>query len=291
MYDIIIIGAGTAGLSAAIYGLRAGNKVLVLEGKVHGGQIINSHEVENYPGIMSVDGVTYANNLLNHAKKFGLEIKYEQVIEVLDNKVITGNNSYDYKTLIIATGTVNRKLGIVNEERLTGKGVSYCGFCDGNFYKDKIVAVVGGGNTALEDANYLSKIASKVYLIHRGSSFKAEQSLINSLPDNVNIMYNSSVNKINGVEKLESIEVGDLTIEIDGLFIAVGQIPDTSIFSECVKLNEYGYIIAGEDCKTNVNNVFVAGDVRTKEVRQLITAASDGAVAAIKANEFLNCNK
>ncbi len=288
MYDIIIIGAGTAGLSSAIYALRAGKKVLVLEGKIHGGQIINSHEVENYPGLLKMNGVDYANNLLEHAKKFNVELKYERVLEIKNDVVITKDNSYNFKALIIATGTKYRKLGLPNEERFTGMGVSYCGFCDGNFYKDKVVAIVGGGNTAVEDANYLSKLANKVYLIHRGDKLRAEEGLINSLNDNVEIMYNSQVTNLNGTSKLDSIVVNDKEIEVAGLFIAIGQIPDTDIFKDIVDINEYGYIIAKEDCKTNVANIFVAGDVRTKDIRQLITAASDGAIAAIKAGEYLN---
>ncbi len=291
MYDIIIIGAGTAGLSSAIYALRAGKKVLVLEGKVHGGQIINSHEVENYPGIHSINGVDYANNLLEHAKKFNLEIKYENVLEVLNDRVKTSNNEYLYKALIIASGTVNRKLGLDNEEKLTGKGVSYCGFCDGNFYKDKTVAIIGGGNTALEDANYLSKMCKKVYLINRSEKFKAEKSLIDSLSDNVEILINSGVSKLIGENYLEAIIVNEQEIKVDGLFIAIGQVPDTNIYKELVELDKYGYIVASENCKTNVENIFVAGDVRTKDIRQLITAASDGAVAAINANNYLNLKK
>lgn len=299
MYDTIIIGAGPAGLTAAIYLRRAAKKVLVLEAKTYGGQIINTLDIENYPAISHVSGFDFATNLYNQVKELGAEIIFEKVVNIKDNnnekEVITANNTYSAKTIIIATGSENRKLGLTNEDELVGKGISYCATCDGAFYKNKNVAVVGGGNTALEDALYLSNIANKVYLIHRRDEFKAEEATINLLKekDNVEFIYNSNVTKLNANEKLESIEITDnngitKNIEISGLFIAVGRIPENQNFASLINLDNAGYVIAGEDCTTNVDGIFVAGDNRVKEVRQLVTAVSDGAISATAAIKYIN---
>ena len=286
MYDIIIVGAGPAGMTAALYALRANKKILVLEAKSYGGQIINAGLIENYPGIDSITGFDYATNLYNQIKKLGCDIKFETVIRVEEDKtVITNQNKYQAKAVIIATGLENRKLRIENEEKLVGKGVSYCATCDGNFYKGKDVAVVGGGNTALEDALYLSDIVNKVYLIHRREEFRAENKYIDEIKNkkNIELILNSNVIKINGEEKLESIDIKDINekinnIKIDGLFIAVGREPKNEIFSNIVTLNEQGYIE-----KANVEGIYVAGDNRVKSLRQLTTAISDGAIAATTA--------
>jgi len=301
MYDIVIVGAGPAGLTAAIYGRRASKKVLVLEAKSYGGQIINTLDIENYPVEAHISGFDFATKLYNQAKDLGAEIIFEKVIEINDNdkekEVITTKNKYVAKTIILATGSENRKLGLENENDLVGKGVSYCATCDGAFYKNKTVAVVGGGNTALEDALYLTDIAKKVYLIHRRDEFRGEDSTVNLLKtkENIEFIYNSNVTKLNANERLESIEVTNKDnstkkIAVDGLFVAVGRIPENENFAKIINLDNSGYIIAGEDCNTNVPGIFVAGDNRTKEVRQLVTATSDGAIAAVAAIKYINNN-
>ena len=299
MYDIIIIGAGPAGLTAAIYACRANKKVLVLEAKNYGGQIINTPCIENYPAAAHISGFDFATNLYNQAIEQGAEIKFEKATNIIieNNKKIieTPDNKYEGKTIIIATGADSRKLGIEKEDDFLGKGISYCATCDGNFYKGRDVAVVGGGNTAIEDAEYLSDIVNKVYLIHRRDSFRADESSVNKLKEksNVEFILNSKLRKLNGSELLESIEVEDnnqntKTIEVSGLFIAVGKIPENENFKEIINMNEKGYIIASEDCHTNVEGIFVAGDNREKSLRQLVTATSDGAIAATEAIKYIN---
>lgn len=301
MYDIIIIGAGPAGLTAAIYGRRANKKVLVLEAKTYGGQIINTLDIENYPVEAHISGFDFATKLYNQTKDLGAEIVFEKAIEIKDGdikEVVTEKNTYKSISVILATGSFNRKLGIENEDELVGKGVSYCATCDGAFYKKKRVAVVGGGNTALEDALYLSEIADTVYLIHRRDSFRGEEVTLSKLKekDNVKIIYNSNVTKLNKNDVLESIEVTDkdgniTTLEVDGLFIAVGRIPENRNFAKVVELDEAGYAIAKEDCHTNTPGIFVAGDNRVKLLRQLVTATGDGAVAATEAIKYINSKK
>ena len=299
MYDIIIIGAGPAGLTAAIYARRAAKKVVVLEAKVYGGQIVNTLDIENYPAEEHISGYDFATKLYNQAKNLGAEIVFEKVtgieIKGKQKKVITTDNVYEAGSVIIATGSENRKLGLPNEEQLIGKGVSYCATCDGAFYKNKTVAVVGGGNTALEDALYLADIAKKIYLIHRRDQFRGEDSTVKRLKDkkNIQLVLNSNVTGLNAGDKLESIEVTNTdketqTIEIDGLFVAVGRTPENKAFANLIKLDEAGFIEANEKCHTNVDGVFVAGDNRTKDVRQLVTAVSDGAVAAIEAVKYIS---
>lgn len=295
MYDIIIVGAGTAGLTAAIYAKRSNKNILVLEANSYGGQIITASKIENYPAEPNITGFDFATKLYNQAKNLGAEIKIEKVIDIKDNKeykeVITNKNTYQTKTIILATGSDNRKLNIENEDKLLGKGISYCATCDGMFYKDKIVAVVGGGNTALEDAIYLSDIVKKVYLIHRRNSFRAEEKLVEELKNknNIEIIYESNITKIIGQDKLDSIEINnEKTIDIDGLFIAVGRVPENQNFEKLINVDKIGYIIADESCHTNVDGIFVAGDNRTKTLRQLVTAASDGAVATTEAIKYIN---
>ena len=284
MYDVIIIGAGPAGLTSALYLLRANKKVLVLEAKSYGGQIINASNVENYPGIESISGFDFATNLYNQVVKLGGEIKFETVIRVeKDRRVITSKNEYNSKVVIIATGAANRKLNIENEEKFIGKGISYCATCDGNFFKNKEVAVNGGGNTALEDAIYLSNLCSKVYLIHRRDEFRGEDKYVEELKNksNVEFILNSKITSINGSDKLESITVNeDKEIKVDGLFIAIGQEPKNDIFSNVVDLDDKGYIITHDDVYTKTEFIYVAGDTREKELRQLTTAVSDGSIAA-----------
>lgn len=299
MYDILIIGAGPAGLTSAIYGKRALKSVLVLEALTYGGQIINTLDIENYPVEAHISGFDFATKLYNQAKDLGAEIKFEKVTEIIDKKeykeIITTKNTYQAKTVIIATGADNRKLGIELEDELIGKGISYCATCDGNFYKDKVCAVVGGGNTALEDALYLSNLCSKVYLIHRRDEFRGDLKEVEKLKekDNVEFVYNSNVTKLIVEEKLTKIEVtnndGSIDeLDVDGLFIAIGRVPETENFKKIINIDDSGYIIAKEDCHTNADGIFVAGDTRVKELRQLVTATSDGAVAATEAVKYLN---
>lgn len=290
MYDLIIVGAGPAGLTAALYALRANKKVLIFEAKSYGGQIIKAAKIENYPGLPNVSGFDYATILYNQVMDLGAEIKYETVIRIdKDKNVITNNGIYKAKAIILATGAESRKLGLKEEKNYIGKGVSYCATCDGNFYKNKVVAVVGGGNTALTDAIYLSDIASKVYLIHRKDTFKGEDKYLTELKNKVNVEFilNSNVVKING-ENVESIEVKDnneniAKIEVNGLFIAVGQEPKNAIFADLIKINEFGYIESLDGVHTNIEGIYVAGDARVKNLRQIVTAVSDGAIAATTA--------
>ena len=300
MYDVIVIGAGTAGMTAGIYARRAGKTVLIIEEKNYGGQIINTPEVENYPGISKVSGFTFANNLYNQTRELGAEFKFEEVIKIQNNSgykvVVTNKTKYQGKTVIIATGAKNRPLGVNNEDKLTGAGVSYCATCDGAFFRGKDVAVVGGGNTALEDAVFLSDYCNLVYVVHRRNEFRGEKGLTDILKEkgNVKFVFDSVVKSIKGEQSVEGLEILNVKkntlseIKVQGAFIAIGQMPDNEKFSDMVELDGKGYIKADETCTTNTEGVFVAGDCRTKQVRQLTTAASDGAVAALAACSYIN---
>ncbi len=299
MYDVIIVGAGPAGLTAAIYACRAEKSTLVLEAKSYGGQIINTPDIANYPVAPGISGFEFATTLYNQAKDLGALVKFEKVTEVRDGDVktvVTPKNTYEAKTVILATGAENRRLGVPDEDRLLGKGVSYCATCDGNFFRKKVVAVAGGGNTAVEDALYLADLAEKVYLIHRRDSFRADAALVSKLKEreNVELVLNSNVTKLLSDGRLSGVEVTNkLTgetrvLDAAGLFVAVGQVPENQNFAQLIELDAAGYAVAGEDCLTKVPGVFVAGDNRVKDVRQLITAAADGAVAATAAIKYLN---
>jgi len=300
MADIIIVGAGPAGLSAAIYARRANMDTVVYEGETYGGQIINTPEIENYPSIAKISGFDWATNLYNHATGLGARVEFDRVVSI-EGDADTGftvkleSGSTDTaKAVILAVGAANRHMGIDREEELTGKGVSYCATCDGAFYKGKTVAVTGGGNTALEDAIYLAGLAGKVYLVHRRNEFRAEDTLVKAAADIANIEFVTPyvVSELKGEPKLSSIsltnrEDGSVReLEVDGLFVAIGQEPKTADFKDLVTLSG-GYIEAGEDCRTNVKGIFAAGDGRTKKVRQLTTACADGAVAALAAVDFI----
>jgi len=302
MYDIIIIGAGPAGLTAAIYGARANKKVLVLEAKTYGGQIISASKIDNYPGIPHISGIDYATNLFNQAKDLGAEVKFEKAIDIdvsnVIKKIITNNSEYQCKSVIIATGADKRKLGIEREEEFLGKGVSYCATCDGMFFKGKDVAVVGGGEAALSETIYLSNICDKVYLIHRRDEFRGSEKIVDELREKNNVIFvlNTNIVKLNGNSFLESVDIKDSnnnvsTLQVSALFIAVGQVPETNILVSKLEKNKLGYIIAGEDTLTNLAGVFVAGDVRQKNLRQLTTAVSDGSEAAVMACNYINSNK
>ncbi len=308
MYDIIIVGGGTAGLSAAIYGVRAGKSVLILEKSVYGGQIINSPEVENYPGIKKISGLEFAKGLYEQATDLGAEFQQGQVVRIEDKKaskivfVAAGSEKekqYEAKSVILATGVKNRPLSVEREQQLIGAGISYCATCDGMFFRGRDVAVAGGGNTALEDAVFLSNYCSKVYLIHRRDKFRGEEGLVKILEkkENVEFVMNSTVTGLKGEDMLEAVVLKDTVtgeereLCVSGLFVAIGKISDNDCFEGLVELDETGYIQAAEDCKTDVEGVFAAGDCRTKAVRQLATAAADGAVAALSACEFVELNK
>lgn len=303
MYDIVIVGAGTAGLSAAIYGVRAGKKVLVLEAGMYGGQIVNSQHIENYPGIQNVSGFEFSKNLYEQVVSLGAEYRSAKAVKILRNSdtfVVQTNDSkipeIEAKTVIVASGAKHKTLDVPGEEELKGQGVSYCATCDGAFFRNREVAVVGGGSTALTDAVFLSDYCKKVYLIHRRDTFRGEASLVELLKEkeNVEFVLNSRVTAINGDSMVDSVSIQNTETgeteerPVQGVFVAVGQMPDNQIVSELVELDEVGYIVSGEDCKTSCPGIFAAGDCRTKEVRQLVTAAADGAVAALAACNVLN---
>ncbi len=300
MYDILIIGAGPAGLTAAIYGQRAGKKTALLEESTYGGQILNTPEVENYPGLKTVSGFELATNLYEQATNLGAELIYEKVTGIEDlgahKKVKTTGSEYEAKTVIIATGAKNRPLGIDKEQEFIGAGISYCATCDGNFFRNRDVAVIGGGNTALEDAEVLSGIANKVYLIHRRDAFRGEQANVDRLmvKENVELVLNSVPEELLGEGVISGIKVKDVktgkerVIDVQGIFVAIGQMPDNGNFADVAELDDKGYVQAGEDCKTKTAGIFTAGDCRHKKVRQIATATADGAVAALEAIEYIN---
>ena len=299
MYDMIIVGAGTAGLTAGIYALRSGVKPLILECEAMGGQITLSPCVENYPGIAKISGMEFADGLMAQLTNLGGEVTYGRVISArkIDNgfEVCTEDGeTYEGKNLIIASGAAHRHLGIEREQELIGRGVSYCATCDANFFEDFEVYVVGGGDAAVEeamylqDALYLASICSKVYLIHRRDTFRAEKSLIDQVmaEENIECVMESRVTALIGEKKLTELEVTNLsgekkTLVADGLFVAIGMEPHNEVFRDLVDLDEAGYIIAGENCKTRTPGVYAAGDCRTKTVRQLTTAAADGTVCGL----------
>lgn len=300
VYDILIIGGGPAGYTAALYGARSGFATAVLEKLSPGGQMATTSDVENYPGFPGVvDGFELGERMQEGAEKAGAETFFAEVSKVdllADPKVVeTSEGTFLGRTVILATGAHPRKLGIPQEEALVNRGVAYCATCDGNFYKDKVVVVNGGGNTAVGDALYLAKLASKVYLVHRRDTLRATTIYLQRLKDaGVEIIWNSVVSGLQADKKLTGVELTDVktgekrVLPADGLFVAIGQLPESSLAAGQVATDKAGYILAGEDTKTSVPGVFAVGDVRTKAVRQIITAAADGAVAIHYAEEYLN---
>lgn len=297
MYDAIIIGGGTAGMTAAIYLLRAGKSALLLESTALGGQITASARIENFPGLLGISGVEYADKLAEQVYEFGGEIEPVEVNGVVREAegftvTTTDDDRYQGKTVIIASGAAHRHLGVEREEELAG--ISYCAVCDGAFYKGKDVAVVGGGNAAVQSALSLAELCKSVTLIHRRDGFRCEPVLLERLKKvpNVTIRTGGVVHKLIGDKQLTALELkfGDAleTLAVDGLFVAVGQQPANEPFKELVKLTEQGYVEAGEDCLTSAPGVFAAGDCRHKQVRQLATAAGDGAVAGLAAVNYLD---
>lgn len=301
IYDVIIIGAGPAGLAAGIYGKRAGFDILILDtSSISGGQILNTYEIDNYPGFPGASGQEVADAMRQHCDKLGVEFARGRVTSIINNgstkDLVTKKNTYTAKSIIIATGASNKKLGCQGEEELSGMGVSYCATCDGAFFKEKQVAVVGGGDVALEDAIYLSRFCTKVYLIHRRDEFRGAKVLQDQVKstDNIEIIYDTVVNSINGTQSVESITVQNTKtdasseLKVDGIFIAVGTVPNTQILSGLVQMDDKGYVVADETCKTSCPGVFVAGDVRTKTLRQVLTATADGANAITSIQKYFS---
>lgn len=301
MTDVIIIGAGPAGLTAALYTARAGFSVLVIEKSIYGGQVAITNEVENYPAIEKISGADFAMNLYNQVIKLGVKIILENVKSVDlsgEIKIIyTDTGEYKARSIIIANGVKRRKLGCIGENKFEGQGVSYCATCDGAFFKGENVAIVGSGNTALEDALFLSKICKNVTVINRSDKIRGERFLFESVQkkSNINIVYDSVVkeicgenNKVSFIKILNKLDNKEKILNVSALFVAIGLEPDNKIFSEFVDVDENGYIVSDETCKTKTPGVFVAGDTRTKQIRQIITASSDGAIAAVRVSEFLN---
>ncbi len=299
MEDIIIIGGGTAGLTAAIYGQRAGFSCKIFEKYAPGGQIVNSPSIENYPGMYGVSGYDYSMALYEQAQKLGATLEFAEVTSVDFSgslkKVCTTAGDFEAKAVIIANGAARRKIGCPGEEKFEGRGVSYCATCDGNFFRGKTVAVVGGGESAFEEAEYLAGICDKVYLIHRRDVFTAAKTAVDSLikKENVTVITNTVIEEIKGENAVSSAvlknRANQSTVEIplSAIFVSIGLVPENGVFAENIKLDDRGYIDAGEDCKTAIEGVFVAGDTRKKNLRQLVTAASDGAVAANAAAEYI----
>lgn len=301
MYDIIIIGSGPAGLSAAIYGQRARLSVLVIEKQpMSGGQIINTYDVDNYPGLPGISGFELATKMRAHADALGAKFVTEEVCSVElsgEEKVIyTDAGEYRAKTVVIATGAVHRKLSVPGEEALLGMGVSYCATCDGAFFRGKETAVVGGGDVALEDALFLARACSHVYVIHRRDEFRGAKVLQEKVlaAENITVLWDTVVEEICGKEQVEALSLenkktgGKQKLPVQGVFVAVGIVPNTGLFRGALKTDEAGYICAGEDGATSLPGVFAAGDARTKQLRQIVTAAADGANAITSIERYLN---
>lgn len=297
VYDMVVVGAGVAGLTAAVYGRRAGRTVLVLEGSAPGGQAATAAEIENWPGTQRISGFHFASDLLDQARQLGADIRMEEclglTLEGGLRHVAAASGTYQARTVILANGVKRRRLEIPGEEKLTGRGVSWCATCDGAFFKGKDVAVVGGGSAALEDALTLSKLCTVVWLVHRRDAFRGEAALVEKAlhTSNIRPLYRTRPVSIQGETAVSALEVdgpeGRRLLPVSGVFEAVGLVPDNRRFSPPVSLDEAGYLKAGEDCKTNVPGVFAAGDARSKQVRQLVTAAADGAAAACAAGSTL----
>jgi len=299
IYDLIIIGGGPAGYTAALYGARAGLDVLVLERLSVGGQMASTGEIENYPGFdEGIDGYTLGEKMKSGAERFGAESEYGNVISVELNgrikKVLTDSGEYLARAVILANGAEPRRLGAEGEEALIGQGVHYCAHCDGRFYKDSVVAVVGGGNSALEDAIYLSRLAKKVYLINRRRELRADRIYRERLAElsNVEFIPDAVVGSLRegdgGITAELSVNGAPRELFVNGIFVSIGRVPTTDIYRGSLQLDNDGYIIAEEDTKTGIPGVFAAGDIRSKPLRQIVTAASDGAVAAHFAEKYIS---
>jgi thioredoxin reductase (NADPH) len=304
MYDVIIIGGGPAGLTAALYSSRAGLNTLMIEKKFSGGQMAITSQMENYPGFEEpISGAELSSRMEKQAKRFGVNIINEEVIDLTLNTIVkivkTKSCTYQSKTIILCMGAYPRLLGIPGETRLTGSGVSYCATCDGAFFRNMAVAVVGGGDTAAEDALYLSRFCSKIYLIHRRDTLRASKVLQDALVanDKIEFVWNSAVEDIYGKFEVDGVRVRNIiteqvqNIEVHGVFIAVGNIPGSDLVEGKVELNRWSYIVTDENMQTNLLGVYAAGDIRDKPLRQIITAAADGATAAYSAERYISGNK
>ena len=298
MYDIIIIGGGPAGLTAAVYARRANKTVLVIEKSTFGGQITFSPKVENIPGFAQITGNEFAEKLVEQALSLEAEVECAEVLSVKDGEiktVVTDSGEFQCKALIIATGAKHRMLGLEREEQMVGNGISFCAVCDGAFYEGKTVAVIGGGNSALQEALLLAETSKKVYVVQNLDFFTGEQKLVEQLKtkSNVEIILGTVVESLVGDDELTAINlcrVADSeksTLKIDGMFVAIGLIPQNEAFANIIKLNQFGYAEADETCQTTAKGVFVAGDCRSKAIRQVATAAADGAVAALAACNYI----
>ncbi|MBE6553173.1 MAG: thioredoxin-disulfide reductase [Ruminococcaceae bacterium] len=299
-YDMIVVGAGPAGMTAALYALRAGKSLLLIEGQAYGGQIVQSQKVENYPGAPDISGWELAEQMMNQIRALGVKLVAGNVTGIEKNAdgdflVKTDADSYEARTVILATGVGHRKLGVAGEEALIGRGVSFCATCDGMFFRRREVAVVGGGNTAVQDALVLSELCAKVYLIHRRDGFRAEERLMERLrnTENVTLLTNTVVSEMKGDGRLESLLLRNVKTDatrelfVAGVFEAVGNLPRNAAFSDLVALDPDGYIVTDRDCRTSCEGIFAAGDCCQKAVRQLTTATADGTVAALSAIEYL----
>lgn len=300
MYDLIIIGSGPAGLSAAVYGKRAGFNLVVLEkNPMSGGQVLNTYEVDNYLGLPGADGFDMGMKFREHADKMGVEFQEAAALAIEDrggSKVVrTSEGELEARAVILATGAAHASLSVEGEEKFSGKGVSYCATCDGAFFRGKAVAVVGGGDVALEDAIYLSRLCEKVYLIHRRDELRGAYVLQEELKSkpNVEFLYSHVVEEVTGTDSVDGVRIQDLKtkesriLPVDGVFVAVGIHPSTELVRDMVDCDEGGYILAGEDCATSVPGIFAAGDVRKKPLRQIATAVADGANAAVSVENYL----
>lgn len=301
MYDLVIIGGGPAGLTAAVYAGRAGKTSLVLEKAGFGGQITYSHKIENFPGAMSISGTELADKLVDQAMAQGAQVELEEAQKIEKKAdgtftVTTDFGKYDCKAVIIATGAKHRTLGVEGEDKLIGSGISFCAVCDGAFYAGQEVAVIGGGNSALVEATLLAETCSKVTIIQNLDRLTGEQKLIDSLTsrDNVEVIYSTVVERFEGDHELKTVvlksETDGTTTEIhpNGVFVAIGLAPDNKAFEDITALDKYGYVVAGENCLTDTEGVYVAGDCRTKQIRQITTATADGAVAALAACSYID---
>ena len=298
MYDIIIIGGGPAGLTAALYACRANKKTLVIEKETFGGQITFSPKVENIPGFISLTGNEFAEKLVEQVLEQGADVESCEVLEIKDGEiktVVTDDGEFEGKAVIIATGAKHRMLGVAGEEKYVGEGISFCAVCDGAFYKDKTVAVVGGGNSALQEAILLSDLAKKVYVVQNLNFLTGEKKLADQLYklENVEVITGVTVESFLGDSELEGIVIKDSTgesrkLSIDGLFIAIGLIPQNDAFKNVVELDDRGYAVIDETCESATKGIFVAGDCRTKKIRQVTTAAADGAIAALAACDYID---
>ncbi len=298
MYDIIVIGAGPAGLTAALYALRASKSVLVIEKSTFGGQVTFSPKIENYPGFAEMSGNEFADKLLDQVLNMGAEVEMEAVTSVSDfgthKTVFAGNKAYEARAVIIAVGVRHRQLGVERENELVGNGISYCAVCDGAFFKGQTVGVVGGGNSALQEAVLLSDICEKVYLLQNLPYFTGEKKLIDILEkkENVEFLTEVTVAEFKGEKELSGVVLntkdGKKEISLNGIFVAIGLEPKNSMFSDNANLDEYGYFDSDETCVTKTNGIFVAGDCRKKTVRQITTATADGATAALAACKYID---